>query len=225
MPVGRPAPAARASVSPLVAMLVALVLIQAGVLALALLVARTPVANAVFDFDVAGARAVHSLQHTTLTRVAADFTALGTETTAVMYGLFAALVIGALAGTRRGVWLAVVVLGGYGVWTLTRELAQRPRPELFRLAEAQGYSFPSGHALMSVCLFVGAAIAVAPVAKGAGARAGLTLVALLVPLAMGFARLYQGVHNPSDVLAGWAIGLVWVLVSARVSGQTRGPHR
>jgi len=86
-----------------------------------------------------------------------------------------------------------------------KALVRRPRPELWpRLLEHSGWAFPSGHALFSATFFPLAAWTLARrFPRGAPFLLGL---GVLLPLYIGFGRLYLGVHWPSDVLAGWALG-------------------
>jgi undecaprenyl-diphosphatase len=86
-----------------------------------------------------------------------------------------------------------------------KEIVCRPRPELWpRLLEHGGWSFPSGHALASATFF--------PLLAWTLSRRSPTLApafwafGLSLPLFVGLGRLYLGVHWPTDVLAGWAIG-------------------
>ncbi|MCR5663613.1 MAG: phosphatase PAP2 family protein [Oscillospiraceae bacterium] len=68
---------------------------------------------------------------------------------------------------------------------------------------AQGYSFPSGHSAGAVSVY----------GSAARRRKGfwLTLLAFLLPLLVGFSRVVVGAHFPTDVFAGWALGLIVIL--------------
>ncbi|MGB3286828.1 phosphatase PAP2 family protein [Mycolicibacter algericus] len=88
----------------------------------------------------------------------------------------------------------------------------RPRP-VTALATASSSSFPSGHAL-GVTVAVGALLVlVLPVLRGS-ARVAAVGGGALVVAAVGIARVALGVHHPSDVLAGWALG--WAYLTAWV---------
>ena len=109
-----------------------------------------------------------------------------------------------------------VLLLAYGGGELTvsflKSYFQRPRPAA-PLALVHGYSFPSGHAfnIMLICGFV--TYLLWPAWRRAWAH-GLTLVlslSLIVPV--GFSRIYLRVHWLDDVLAGYALGLAWLLIS------------
>ena len=125
--------------------------------------------------------------------------------------LGAALAIGAVAVicvvVRRRRLAAVVATAGYGAYLVARlaKLAVgRERPgDLFETIqlrdEVTGLGFPSGHSAVSMAL----ALAVIPYLSTRW-RWGL----LVVPAAVGFARVYVGAHLPLDVVSGWAIGAV-----------------
>ncbi len=111
---------------------------------------------------------------------------------------------------RRAVLFAVTVLGAEVLEQALKLAFARPRPEpFFHLAAPLGYSFPSGHALVSCC-FYGFLAAVARGRQGVAWGVAALLVALI-----GFSRVYLGVHYPSDVIAGYAAAVVWVLAVRR----------
>ena len=131
----------------------------------------------------------------------------------------AALALGLLL--RRRWQDAALLLLAYGGSELTVSLVksycQRPRPSA-PLVLAHGYSFPSGHAvnITLICGFI--TYLLWPVWRRAWAR-GLTLVAALcLILLVGFSRIYLRVHWLDDVLAGYAVGLAWLLISKGLTG-------
>ena len=94
---------------------------------------------------------------------------------------------------------------------LLKEAFHRPRPvPFFDLPAPASFSFPSGHALFSFCFFAGIAVILPPRLKHAGAKLALWLITSALIVGIGFSRVYLGVHYPSDVLAGYLAGLVWV---------------
>lgn len=101
--------------------------------------------------------------------------------------------------------LVLIVAGGLNRWL--KALIERPRPEANRLLEETSLSFPSGHAMSSIA-FYGFLIYLSwRLTPGKPLlRWLITLVLLLLILAIGFSRVYLGVHYPSDVLAGYAAG-------------------
>ncbi len=95
-----------------------------------------------------------------------------------------------------------------------KSIFQRPRPGLPQLDAAPGYSFPSGHAIVTAALlFTLALVYYRHTNSRTGRMLALTVASLLV-LLVGISRVYLGVHYPSDVVAGWALGGLLVVVIA-----------
>ena len=87
----------------------------------------------------------------------------------------------------------------------------RPRPTLWlSIRPEHTYSFPSGHAMDTAAVAVAVGFLLWP-RQCLGSRLVLALAALFA-LGVGWARVYLGVHYPSDVLAGWAAAAGWVLL-------------
>jgi undecaprenyl-diphosphatase len=71
-------------------------------------------------------------------------------------------------------------------------------------------SLPSGHAMMSTVVFLTLACVYAQKAQHRTVKVFLFALAILLFLTIGWTRIYLGVHHPSDVLAGWLLGICWV---------------
>ncbi|MBJ6760224.1 phosphatase PAP2 family protein [Myxococcaceae bacterium JPH2] len=126
---------------------------------------------------------------------------------------------------RDAVWLGSGVLLGWGLNTLFKFAVGRPRPSVVpHLAAVMSFSFPSGHAMMSVIVYLTLAWVLVPRAEDSRPRAYLRGVALMLCLLIGVTRVYLGVHYPSDVLGGWLAGLAWMRVlRAWAAGPARRP--
>jgi membrane-associated phospholipid phosphatase len=155
------------------------------------------------------------------------FTAVTTLGSTAVLALVAAAVAGYLVGRgRRGdaALLVVALVGAQLLTWMLKATFERPRPTFDDpVASASWFSFPSGHALSSIAVYGALAYVLAGRARRTRARAaGLAGVALLVA-AVGFSRLYLGVHYLTDVLAGYSAGLAWLLLAI---GALRGAcHR
>jgi undecaprenyl-diphosphatase len=95
---------------------------------------------------------------------------------------------------------------------LLKLLVGRDRPELLDpVAQAAGYSFPSGHALNSALAAGVFLLVLLPFVRDhPGRRAALWAGVILLPLLTGLSRVFLGVHYTSDVVAGWLLGVAVV---------------
>lgn len=117
---------------------------------------------------------------------------------------------------------AIIVLGAEAFDQILKLVFQRTRPEaFFGLAEPMGYSFPSGHALVT-CTFFGTLAAFASIRTESRVRRWMYWTgAGLMVLLIGISRIYLGVHYPSDVLGGYVAAIIWVFAVASVRRWTR----
>lgn len=111
---------------------------------------------------------------------------------------------------REAAGLAICLAGGAVLNFLFKNLFERARPDLFRLVEATGYSFPSGHAMVSLCFYGMVAFLLARELRHWPGRVAVISVAGLLIAAIGVSRVYLGVHYPTDVVAGYAAGSMWL---------------
>lgn len=121
-----------------------------------------------------------------------------------------------LAMRRRGnaLFWAVAMGGTSAMNTGAKMFFRRDRPDLWLSpAPEHTYSFPSGHAMGSMAL----AAALAVLAWPTRWRWWAILLGSAFTLLVGFSRMYLGVHYPSDVVAGWAASLAWVLGLSHVA--------
>jgi undecaprenyl-diphosphatase len=148
-----------------------------------------------------------------LVNSALDVTALGSAT---VLGLTVFAVAGflALQGMwRTGVFVAVASFGGWFINSALKQLFQRPRPDVVpHLREVMSMSFPSGHALTSAVVYLTLGALLMRVAKRRLAKFYIMLLAMTATFLVGASRVYLGVHYPTDVFAGWLIGLSWALL-------------
>ena len=106
---------------------------------------------------------------------------------------------------------ALNCIGGAALSTELKIFFNKSRPELWsQLITETTYSFPSGHALGSMVLY--GFLAYLLVQSFPKQMWLIYSLAVLLISAIGLSRLYLGVHWPTDVLAGYAIGWLWVSV-------------
>ncbi|MFW5968578.1 MAG: phosphatase PAP2 family protein, partial [Persicimonas sp.] len=151
---------------------------------------------------------------TWIEKLALDLTVLGGVSFATLLVL---VVVGFLLVARHPMRALEVVLstaGGGAAALLMKEIFERPRPDVVpALYEVTNPSFPSGHATVAAVVYLTLAILIARFVKSRRQRLYVMLIAFLLVVIVGWTRVALGVHYPTDVLAGWALGLVWSLFS------------
>ena len=112
---------------------------------------------------------------------------------------------------RYDIILWPITAGGLGTAFILKEIFHRNRPIGALIAETSS-SFPSAHAIISIAFYAFIFYLLATNAKSGFSKYLLISLVFLVPVLLGFSRLYLGVHYLSDVLAGYAIGDIWFLI-------------
>ena len=127
--------------------------------------------------------------------------------------LLTAGVVGSFLVTRKTRW-PVFFASGVVALQLShalKALVGRERPELDPLYDVASKAWPSGHATASAATFGALGYFFLRVLPRPWSVLGLVACALVV-VAVGVTRVYLGVHWPTDVIGGWALGLAWVVV-------------
>jgi len=174
---------------------------------LAMLLAGTgPLDRAVYEALYAGHRPV-------LLALARFFTALGEPTVLIAAGAACALWLWYAGRGRLGVVLLLIALIGRGLSEVQKYEVARLRPTLEpHLVVVKTQSFPSGHASSSMIFYLALAIALT---SGTRWHRVTAAAAVILSLLIGTSRVMLGVHWPSDVIGGWAFGMLWVLLTLR----------
>jgi undecaprenyl-diphosphatase len=142
-----------------------------------------------------------------------DFTALGGVAVITLLTASVVAFFWLSSMRRAAVYVGIACLGSLLISSGLKQMFDRPRPNLVpHGAYVDTSSFPSGHSAMSAAAYLTLGL----VASRFVARRRLKVlfigVAMFATAAVGISRVYLGVHWPSDVLAGWAVGLSWALV-------------
>lgn len=96
-----------------------------------------------------------------------------------------------------------------------KRMFERPRPE-FAMLEQSGLSFPSGHAMIGGSFYGLLIYIVWRTVRNRVLRWVLTVLLTLLILLIGYSRIYLKVHYATDVLAGYAMGFLWLLLSVHI---------
>ena len=112
----------------------------------------------------------------------------------------------------HAVWAAVNVGAISAIDQLLKILVRRPRPQGFRLVEAPGLSFPSGHSMAAMAFYGYGVWLVRYGVHGLPFGAAIEIALACTILAVGVSRIYLGVHYTSDVLGGFCLSFAWLVL-------------
>ena len=138
------------------------------------------------------------------------------------------LILLILPWTRRfpGLILSASPLFSTLLYKLIKEILQRPRPEeALHLIRQGGFSFPSGHAMTGLVFYGLVLYFFLSSIKNSSTRGVLLAVGVIYIFSIGFSRIYLGVHYPSDVLAGWCLGGLQLMLILRLPVGSPGQRK
>ena len=172
------------------------------------------------EFDLQAFKVLARFVSDVNTDVMQFFTFLGTHIFLIPANLF---LVGYFLFVKKHRWysikIPVVALSSLLLMFSLKYLFRRSRPLTPLLEQARGYSFPSGHALISFT-FYGLLIYLAWLnVKNVWLKWLIITVLALLIFAIGLSRVYLRVHYASDVLAGYCVGCMWLLLSLWILGK------
>jgi undecaprenyl-diphosphatase len=121
-------------------------------------------------------------------------------------------------------FLAVVGIGQLVLVNLLKVIVDRDRPDVLRLVDVRGPSFPSGHSAAAAACWLAIAIVVGH-GRSRRVQAALVAAAVVIAVAVAASRALLGVHWLTDVVAGLALGWGWCLLVALAFGLSASPGR
>ena len=121
-----------------------------------------------------------------------------------------------LFNKRKRFWtwkILAIAITGVAVLFSLKGILERQRPLVPLITQAHGYSFPSGHAFSS-CVFYGMLAYIAHRSiKNRLLKYFVIALLVAVIIMVGYSRVYLRVHYATDVIAGWALGIIWLLLA------------
>jgi membrane-associated phospholipid phosphatase len=108
--------------------------------------------------------------------------------------------------------LALSIALANEIYKMLKDWFVRPRPDIEHLVQVEGYSYPSGHALVGMALYFTAAYLLIEGMKSNIAKWLIALLAVVILLLIGASRIILQVHYFSDVLGGFALGFLWAAI-------------
>ncbi|SOC39791.1 phosphatase PAP2 family protein [Ureibacillus acetophenoni] len=168
-------------------------------------------------FDSVIIAIIQGLENPTLTTIMIFFTEIGSSKVIFIIGIVLLIFHYAFFKQRLElILLPIAFLGARMLNRLLKEFFHRERPDLNRLIEIGGFSFPSGHAMNAVAFYGIVTYVFSKHITNPWGRAASILIGILFILMIGMSRIYLGVHYPSDVIAGyfasgfWLAMVIWI---------------
>lgn len=163
-----------------------------------------------YTFDKEILLALRKLHAPILDKVMLGFTFIGEPVVLITLCLGLGLWLLSRGLRSQATVLVIASVGAVGLNLLLKEFFGRARPMLWeRVVDVGQYSFPSGHAMISLVVLGMCGYLLA--AQFPRRRSGIVALTVILVTGIGLSRLYLGVHWPTDVVAGYAAGLVWLV--------------
>ncbi|MNB87211.1 putative undecaprenyl-diphosphatase YbjG [compost metagenome] len=189
---------------------------------IALLVAMNKTAY----FDNSIIHAVQSAESPGLTSLAKSLSLVGSSKLAVIISLVTIALLFFLLKHRMELVLFLWVgIGSQLINILLKQWFHRERPDIHRLIEQAGYSFPSGHSMAAFSLYGAVAYLLWRHMRKKRERLILILFTVFMTIGIGWSRIYLGVHYPSDVIGGYAASGAWLMLSIACFEAYRNSRR
>ena len=168
----------------------------------------------IIQFDQTVISFIQGFESPTLTSIMKFFTYIGSFSVVVVIAIIAFLFLYFVLKHRiELVLFGTVILGTPIINQMLKQFFHRARPDLHRLIEIGGYSFPSGHAMNAFAVYGILAFLLwrhIPTRLG---RTVLIMISTIFILMIGTSRIYLGVHYPSDIIGGYFASGFWLAIS------------
>ena len=169
--------------------------------------------NEIIKGDTIGYNIVSNLISDKLTPLVKMVTWFGSATCLILLTVILFIIIkNKKAGLLIGTNLVIITILNQTLKTLL----QRPRPTGFRIINETGYSFPSGHSMISMAFYGFLIYLIYKNAKNKYLKLTLIIILFILIISIGLSRIYLGVHYTSDVLAGFLLSIAYLIFYCHV---------
>ncbi len=130
--------------------------------------------------------------------------------------LLTAIIFVAVKNKKVGISIALNLLIATTLNVVLKNILQRPRPNEFRLIDETGYSFPSGHSMISMAFYGFLIYLIYKYVKNEKIKIVLIIFLGFLIVTIGISRIYLGVHYTSDVLAGFLVAISYLILYSNI---------
>ena len=126
-----------------------------------------------------------------------------------------------IKGLKNKLFLLTGVVGTAGLNVVLKHIIQRERPNINRLIPEKGYSFPSGHSMMSMAFYGMLIFLIFKHVKNTALKWTLIVILTILLSTIGITRIYLGVHYPSDVIGGFLVSLTYLFILTEIYNKVK----
>lgn len=165
-------------------------------------------------FDAPVINLIQSSESDIFTKIMIALSFFGSLEMVIFITLISLVALYFLFGFRRELLFVIAVsIGSALLNVFLKWIFQRERPDIHRLIEEAGYSFPSGHSMAAFTLYATLTFIMWSHINSKLGRSLIIALASTIILGIGISRIYLGVHFPSDVLGGYLTSGLWLFFS------------
>lgn len=117
------------------------------------------------------------------------------------------------------IFISLSIVGSYLINATFKNIFSRTRPLNYMLIEHGGYSFPSGHSMVSMSFYTALTYILLKNVKDKKTRTLMWIGNFVLIGLIGFSRLYLGVHWPTDVLVGFTLGFIFFAITKNIVNE------
>lgn len=128
----------------------------------------------------------------------------------VIIGLVAILIL--IFRNRHGIMFTALAVNSAVTNKIIKHIIQRPRPDVLKLIEQGGYSYPSGHSMISISIYGYLLYLAFTKIKNSILKWVCSIILVILILSIGISRIYVGVHYASDILGGFTLALLELIL-------------
>lgn len=191
-----------------------------GILSLAFVILIILIeSNLIAGFDTAVYNLLTMHMNESLTNIAKAITLFGADKLIISISIGILIITVILKKVKTGV---IVILFLYIVHTINyivKIIIQRPRPEILRLIPESGFSFPSGHTMAATALYGMLVYLILRSELNKNLKILFSVILSLMTFLVGLSRIYLGVHYASDVLGGFLLSIILLLILISINDK------
>lgn len=167
-------------------------------------------------FDAKLLEFIHKATNPTILKIMKGISYLGAEKFLIPFMLLIISYNIFKKNIRQAIFLLVNSLGSFGLNSILKEIFQRTRPFDFSLVKQGGLSYPSGHSMVAMSMYLACFYLLTKDQRDKKKKMFIGIIIGIYILSMGLSRMYLGVHWPTDIIGGYIGGYLLYLLSKRI---------